>query len=132
MASSTTRPTESTMASIVSTLMEKPSRYMMKNAPMSDTGITIQGTSVTRQSRRKRKIMMITSTNASTTVFFTSLIEARMKRVLSKPYLYSTSSGRSFFIISIRSYTASAMLIWLAPGCGTTTTPTMGTPFIFM
>ena len=65
MASSTTRPTASTMASMESTLMEKPHRYMMKKAPMSDTGITMQGMSVTRQSRRKRKMMMMTSTKAS-------------------------------------------------------------------
>ena len=65
MASSTTNPTASTTASIVSTLMEKPNRYIMKNEPMSDTGITMQGTSVTRQSRRKRKMMIITRMNAS-------------------------------------------------------------------
>ena len=65
MASSTTKPTESTMASIESTLMEKPQRYMMKKAPTSDTGITMQGMSVTRQSRRNRKMMMITKMKAS-------------------------------------------------------------------
>ena len=85
MASSTTRPTESTTASMVSTFMENPATYITKNAPMSETGITIQGISVTRQSRRNRKMMMITSTNASYTVFFTSSIDARMNLVLSKP-----------------------------------------------
>ena len=73
------------MANIESTLMEKPQRYMMKKAPMSETGITMQGTRVTRQSRRNRKIMMITSTKASYTVVSTSLMEARMNFVLSKP-----------------------------------------------
>ena len=86
MASSTTSPTASTMASMESTLMENPARYMTKKAPMSETGITMQGTSVTRQSRRNKKIMMITSMNASYTVCLTSLIEARMNLVLSKPY----------------------------------------------
>ena len=85
MASSTTRPTESTTASMESTFMEKPSRYITKNAPMSDTGITRQGIRVTRQSRRNRKMMMITSTKASYTVLSTSAIEARMNFVLSKP-----------------------------------------------
>ena len=65
MASSTTRPTDSTTASMDSTLMEKSSRYMTKNAPMSDTGMTRHGINVTRQSRRNRKMMMITSTKAS-------------------------------------------------------------------
>ena len=41
--------------------------------------------SVTRQSRKKRKMMMITSTKASYTVCFTSSIEARINLVLSKP-----------------------------------------------
>ena len=85
MASSTTSPTDSTMASMESTLMENPARYMTKNAPIRETGITIQGTNVTRQSRRKRKIMIITSTKASYTVDFTSLIDARINLVLSKP-----------------------------------------------
>ena len=65
IASSTTSPTESTTASIDSTLIEKPARYMMKKVPISDTGITIQGISVTRQLRRKRKMMMITRMKAS-------------------------------------------------------------------
>ena len=85
MASSTTSPTDKTTASIVSTLMENPATYITKNAPIRETGITIQGISVTRQSRRKRKMMMITSTKASYTVLSTSAMEARIKRVLSKP-----------------------------------------------
>ena len=67
------------------TLMENPATYITKNAPMSDTGITMHGTSVTRQSRKNRKMMMITKMKASYTVLSTSLMEARMKRVLSKP-----------------------------------------------
>ena len=85
MASSTTSPTASTMASMESTLMENPARYMTKNAPISDTGITMHGTSVTRQSRKKRKMMMITRIKATYTVSFTSLIDARINLVLSKP-----------------------------------------------
>jgi|GEM_PF-6471820 len=65
IASSTTRPTASTTASIDSTLIEKPAMYMTKNAPTSDTGITTHGISVTRQSRRNRKIITITSKKAT-------------------------------------------------------------------
>ena len=65
MASSTTSPTDSTTASIDSTLIENPAAYMMKNVPISDTGMTMQGMSVTRQLRRKRKMMMMTSMKAS-------------------------------------------------------------------
>ena len=85
IASSTTSPTANTIASMDSTFMEKPQTYIIKNAPISDTGITIHGTKVTRQSRKKRNMMIITSTKASYTVDFTSLIEARIKRVLSNP-----------------------------------------------
>ena len=52
---------------------------------MSDTGITIQGMRVTRQSRKKRKMIIITSMNASYTVCLTSSIDARMNFVLSNP-----------------------------------------------
>ena len=65
IASSTTRPTESTTASIDSTLIENPAAYITKNVPISDTGITMQGISVTRQLRRKRKMMMMTRMKAS-------------------------------------------------------------------
>ena len=65
MASSTTSPTESTTASIDSTLIENPATYIRKNVPMSETGITMHGMSVTRQLRRKRKMMMMTRTKAS-------------------------------------------------------------------
>ena len=85
MASSTTRPTASTTASIESTFIENPARYIIKKAPMRDTGITIQGTSVTLQSLRKRKIMMITRMNATYTVSLTSFMDARINLVLSKP-----------------------------------------------
>ena len=65
IASSTTSPTESTTANIVSTLMEKPETHITKNAPTNDTGITTTGTSVTRQSRRNRKMISTTSRNAT-------------------------------------------------------------------
>ena len=77
--------------------------YITKNAPMSETGITIHGTSVTLQSLKKRKIIMITNTNAIYTVSSTSEMEALIKRVLSKPYEYVTSSGKSLRICSPRS-----------------------------
>ena len=65
MASSTTRPTESTTANIDNTLIENPARYIIKNAPTSEMGITATGIRVTRQSRRKTKIMIITNRKAT-------------------------------------------------------------------
>ena len=86
------------------------------------------GISVTLQSRRNAKIMMITRINAMKTVLLTSRIEARIKRVLSKTTSVLTSSGRSFSSCSKRRCTSSEILIWLAPGCGIITVLTMGTP----
>ena len=65
IASSTTSPTESTTASIVKTLMEKPETYITKKAPTNETGMTTTGTNVTRQSRRNRKIISTTSRKAT-------------------------------------------------------------------
>jgi len=65
IASSTTRPTESTTANIVNTLTENPEIYITKKAPTNDTGITTTGTSVTRQSRRNKKIINTTKRKAS-------------------------------------------------------------------
>ena len=65
IASSTTKPTANTIANIESTLMENPATYITKKAPTSDTGMTMHGMSVTRQSRRKRKMITITRTKAS-------------------------------------------------------------------
>ena len=65
IASSTTRPTESTTANIVNTLTENPEIYITKKAPTNDTGITTTGTSVTRQSRWNKKIINTTKRKAS-------------------------------------------------------------------
>ena len=102
IASSTTSPTASTTASIVSTLTENPATYITKKDPMSEMGITTQGMSVTRQSRRNRKMIRITRISASYNVSFTSLIDARINRVLSYMISTVTSSGRSFWISSRR------------------------------
>ena len=68
IASSTTSPIASTIASSVSVLMVKPKAYISANAPTSDNGMVASGTSVARQLRRNRKITTITSTTASATV----------------------------------------------------------------
>ena len=54
MASSTTRPMASTIASSDSVLTVKPNRYMSPNAPTSDTGIVTIGMIVARRLRRKK------------------------------------------------------------------------------
>jgi len=72
MASSTTRPTESTMASSVSRLRLKPKSCIRNTPPMSATGITVTGTSTERAEPRNRKITATTISSVSTSVMVTS------------------------------------------------------------
>ena len=72
MASSTTRPTESTMASSVSRLRVKPNICIKNMLPMSDTGIAITGIRTERAEPRKRKITTITINSVSIKVPLTS------------------------------------------------------------
>ena len=131
IASSTTRPMASTRPSRVNTLIEKPATYITKKAPVSDTGIATTGINVVRQSRRKEKITRITSPKARKIVCCTSRIDRLMYFVVSKPIATSMSAGRSFLICGMRRWNSSAISILLAPGCGRTTTATIGTPSRF-
>ena len=54
IASSTTSPIASTIASNVSVLTVKPNTYISEKAPISDTGIVTIGMSVARRLRRKK------------------------------------------------------------------------------
>ena len=81
MASSTTRPIASTIASSVSVLMVKPSAYITANAPINENGMVTSGISVARQLRRNRKITSTTSSTASPMVTYTSSMDFSMKMV---------------------------------------------------
>ncbi|MNN09687.1 hypothetical protein D3C81_1225790 [compost metagenome] len=52
--SSTTSPVASTIASSVSTLMENPKIYIIKNVAIKDTGMSNRGRSAIPQSRKKK------------------------------------------------------------------------------
>ena len=78
MASSTTMPMASTMASSVSTLMEAPKKAITMKAAVIETGIATMATMVERQSRRKTRMTRITSATPSTRVCSTPSMEARM------------------------------------------------------
>ena len=54
MASSTTRPMASTMASNVSVFTVKPNAYISPKAPTSDTGMVTMGMMVARKLRKKK------------------------------------------------------------------------------
>ena len=81
--SSTTKPVAKTIASNVKILIENPARYMIKNAPINETGISINGRNAMSQSRKKRKIISTTNKKAMSNVSSTSVIEVLIKRVLS-------------------------------------------------
>ena len=78
MASSTTMPMASTMASRVSTLMEALKKLITMKAAMIETGIATMATMVERQSRRNSRITRITRPMPSTRVWSTPSMEARM------------------------------------------------------
>ncbi|MCY1512518.1 hypothetical protein D9M68_469800 [compost metagenome] len=94
MASSTTRPMASTIASSVSRLMLKPNSSISAAAPSIDSGMVTTGMSTARSEPRHRKITSTTMAMASSNVFCTSSIEASMKRASSKGSCTSTPGGR--------------------------------------
>ena len=78
IASSTTSPTDSTMASRVSRLIVKPPAIMMNTAPTSEIGIATTGMITARTDPRNRKMTMITMSSVSLSVLSTSWIASRM------------------------------------------------------
>ena len=79
IASSTTMPMASTMASNVSVLTEKPKAQSTMKVGTTENGIAATATSVERQSRKKTRITSTTSRMPSTSVLSTPSMEARMK-----------------------------------------------------
>ena len=78
MASSTTNPTESTMAKSVSRLMVKPNACTRKMPPINESGMATTGTSDDRSDPRKRKMTITTISTVSSNVCTTSLMALRM------------------------------------------------------
>ncbi len=83
IASSTTRPMASTMASRVSRLIEKPAASMMTPAPITDSGMATAGSSSERREPRKRKITMTTTPSVIAIVSSTSSSAAVMNTLWS-------------------------------------------------
>ena len=81
IASSTTRPTESTIASSVRRLIVNPAISIRKTAPISEIGIATTGMSTARNEPRKRKITMMTIRSVSDSVLSTSSIASWMYAV---------------------------------------------------
>ena len=78
MASSTTIPTESTTASNVSKLIEKPNNCIRKIAPIREIGIVMIGTSTVRIRPIKQKMTTITMIKVSASVLTTSKIDSSL------------------------------------------------------
>ena len=83
MASSTNRPMASTRPNMVRVLIEKPNRAMIAKVPKRTTGTAMVGMSVARKFCRNRYMTRKTSRIASNRVLTTSLMEIRMKVVVS-------------------------------------------------
>jgi hypothetical protein len=83
MASSTSRPIASTMANMVSTLIEYPKACSTPNVPSNTTGTAMVGMKVARMFCRNSSITKNTKTIASSNVLTTSLIEMRTNGVVS-------------------------------------------------
>ena len=81
IASSTTSPTESTMARSVRRLIVKPAICMRNTAPMSEIGMATTGMITARKEPRKRKITSTTMRSVSVRVFKTSRMALSMYSV---------------------------------------------------
>jgi len=72
MASSTTRPTDRTMASRVSRLRVNPNTCIKNTAPISDSGMATTGMKAERSEPRNKKMTSTTISRVSARVFTTS------------------------------------------------------------
>ena len=129
IASSTTMPIASTMANMVSVLIEKPTSHRPAKVPINDIGTTMMGISVARTVCRNRNTTRMTSTAASKMVIVTSLIDDSTNRVVSNGTACCTPSGKTAFSSSMRLRTALAVASALAPDCRKTAAPIFGLPF---
>ena len=83
IASSTTKPTASTMARIVSRFKLKPAAYITIAAPTSESGIATSGTSAVRIEPKNRNTTRPTIRTVSIRVFVISSSASSMKTVAS-------------------------------------------------
>ena len=128
MASSTTRPIASTIASSVNVLIVNPNAYINPNAPIRDTGIVTIGMSVARRLRRKRKMTSTTSAMASTIVSNTDPIDFSMNTDVSYETISLMPGGSDAFMRSTSARTALDNSSGLATACLTTPTLSDGLP----
>ena len=117
MASSTTRPIASTMASSVSVLMVNPNAYISANAPISDTGMVTMGMMVARRLLRKKKITSTTSAMASPIALKTDWIERSMNTDVSYATMKRIPAGAASLSLTTSARTALDRSSGLATAC---------------
>ena len=116
MASSTTSPTDNTMARSVRRLRLKPNTAMNNAAPINDTGIATSGTRAVRTDPMNRKTTTATIRIVSDHVLVISVSAFRMNIVLSQTSFMSISFGRVGRIRSISSRSRRPTSISFTPG----------------
>ena len=118
MASSTTRPTDSTIARMVSRFRLNPNASMTMAAPMSDTGIATSGTSAVRTEPMNRNTTMRDDQHRLDSVLVISVSACVMNIVPSQTRRMSMSCGSVGRMRSISSRSACATSISFEPGSG--------------
>ena len=128
MASSTTKPIASTRASSVNVLMLKPAIAIIAKVPIKAAGMVTNGMMDARRVRRNTKITSATSTEASTMVWNTALMERSMNTELSLATSICTPGGKSLRSLSSSLTTPADNSSGLATACLMTPTPTASRP----
>ena len=128
IASSTTRPTDSTIASRVKRFIVNPSSCIRNTPPISDTGIAMTGTITVRSEPRNRKITITTITIVCSSVVTTSSIASSMYRVASNAIRVVMPVGSSRWIAAISARTRSITSSELAFGSTHTPMNTASSP----
>jgi hypothetical protein len=124
MASSTSRPIESSRASSVSRLIEKPSAWRTAKVPTRETGIATTVMAVVVGEWRKNRFTSTTIANTIASVFETSRSASRTKIVKSTARPSSTPSGSARWTSGSFASTARETASSFARDCRTIPTPT--------
>ena len=103
-------------------------KYMTPKVPSSDSGTTMAGTRVLRQSRKNANVTSVTSKIEAIRLISTSRNEARMVVVRSIKILSLIEAGIDACRNGSSALTASTVSITLAPGCLKITSSTDGWP----
>ncbi|CAK0369081.1 Uncharacterised protein [Burkholderia pseudomallei] len=130
IASSTTSPIASTIASSVSRFSEKPAASISAAEPTSDSGIVSTGMITARNEPRNRKITTTTIAIASVSVERTSAIDALTKRAPSNMFAISTLAGLLRSIAGSTAPTPRTISSGLPAGVALTAMYTARRPFI--